>query len=179
MSAPGGPVTPGAPVTPDAFRAAVQGMAAGVAVVSTALRGLQHAITATSFTWVSVEPPLLLVCVHQDARFLDAVEETGTWGLSLLTSGQRAAAAWLATPGRPAVGQLAQVPHGPGPVTGVPLLTGALAAFECRTTAAHPGGDHVIVVGEVVSIGGQPQSPAGDAPDDPLVRFRGSYRRLA
>ena len=179
MSDPVDAVGPAGPVDPDAFRAAVQGMAAGVAVVSTALRGLQHAITATSFTWVSVEPPLLLVCVHEDARFLDAVEETGTWGLSLLTSGHRAAAAWLATPGRPAVGQLEQVPHGPGPVTGVPLLTGALAAFECRTTAVHPGGDHVIVVGEVVSIGGQPAPPAAGGRDDPLVRFRGSYRRLA
>ena len=160
------------PVGPDEFRAAVQGIAGGVAVVSTALRGLQHAITATSFTWLSVEPPLLLVCVHEDARFLDAVEETGLWGLSLLTAGQRAAASWLATPGRPAVGQLERVPHAPGPVTGVPLLAGALATFECRTTDAHPGGDHVIVMGEVLAV-------STSAADDPLVRFRGNYRRLA
>ena len=177
-----GPLPP-APVGPDEFRAAVQGIAGAVAVVSTQLRRTQHAITATSFTWVSVEPPLLLVCVHEDARFLDAVEETGTWGLSLLTSAQRASAAWLATPGRPAVGQLARVPHAPGPVTGVPLLTGALATFECRTTAAHPGGDHVIVVGEVVSTA-TAAAPAGGvgggaAGEDPLIRFRGSYRRLA
>ena len=160
------------PVGPDEFRAAVQGIAGGVAVVSTVLRGTQHAITATSFTWVSVEPPLLLVCVHEDARFLDAVEETGLWGLSLLTAGQRAAASWLATPGRPAVGQLERVPHAPGPVTGVPLLEGALATFECRTTDAHPGGDHVIVVGEVLAT-------STSAEGDPLVRFRGNYRRLA
>lgn len=162
-------------VDPEAFRAAVSDIASGVAVVSTTVRGTQHAITATSFTWVSREPPLLLVCVHEDARFLDAVEETGTWGLSLLGQAHRSAAAWLATPGRPARGQLERVPHRAGAVTGAPLLDGALAAFECRTTAVHPGGDHAIVVGEVVSL----STPAGAPPDDPLVRFRGSYRHLA
>jgi flavin reductase (DIM6/NTAB) family NADH-FMN oxidoreductase RutF len=163
-------------VDPDAFRAAVSDIASGVAVVSTALRGVQHAITATSFTWVSVEPPLLLVCVHEDARFLDAVAETGTWGLSLLAAGHRAVAAWLATPGRPAIGQLDRVPHTPGAATGVPLVDGALAAFECRTTAVHPGGDHAIVVGEVVAL---VAGPAGAGGGDPLVRFRGSYHALA
>lgn len=158
-------------------------MAGGVAVASTALRGVQHAITATSFTWVSVEPPLLLVCVHEDARFLDAVTETGVWGLSLLASGQRAVAAWLATPGRPAVGQLDRVPHTAGGATGVPLLDGALVAFECRTTAVHPGGDHAIVVGEVVGLAVPPTAggPVSGAPGGggPLVRFRSSYHGLA
>ncbi|MBC3761506.1 flavin reductase family protein [Quadrisphaera oryzae] len=162
-------------VDPDAAAAAFEGFAAGVAVASTRWRGLDHAITVTSCTWVSREPPLLLVCVHEDARFLDAVEGAGTWGLSLLPAGARATAGWLATPGRPAVGQLDRVPHRPGPVTGAPLLEGALEAFECRTTAVHPAGDHAVVVGLVVGLA----APAGGAADAPLVRFRRSYHGLA
>lgn len=172
---------PGGAVDPDAFAGVVEEIAAGVSVVSTTSRGLQHAITATSYTWASREPPLLLVCVHEDARFLDAVDASGTWGLSLLNAAQRSTAAWLATPGRPAVGQLDRVPHAAGAVTGVPLLDGALATFECRTTAVHEAGDHAVVVGLVVAMtvgpGGSPEGPG--APRDPLVRFRGNYRRLA
>ncbi|TNM68586.1 flavin reductase [Streptomyces sp. NP160] len=156
----------------DAAAAAFEGIAAGVAVASTRWRRLDHAITVTSYTWVSREPALLLVCVHEDARFLDAVEGAGAWGLSLLPQSARATATWLSTPGRPAVGQLDRVPHRSGPTTGVPLLDGALAAFECRTTAVHPAGDHVVVLGEVVGLG-------PTTGEKPLVRFRRSYHALA
>ncbi|PWJ56171.1 NADH-FMN oxidoreductase RutF, flavin reductase (DIM6/NTAB) family [Quadrisphaera granulorum] len=159
---------------PDAAAAAFQSIAAGVAVASTRWRGVDHAITVTSYTWVSREPPVLLVCVHEDARFLDAVEEAGVWGLSLLPDSARAVANWLATPGRPARGQLDRVPHQAGPVTGVPLLDGCLATFECRTTAVHPAGDHAVVLGLVVGLG---QSPTGPS-TKPLVRFARSYHAL-
>ncbi|SDQ71048.1 flavin reductase family protein [Quadrisphaera sp. DSM 44207] len=185
------PEAVGPPVDPQDFRTAVSGVAGHVAVASTTLRRMDHAITVTSYTWVSLDPPLLLVCVHEDARFLDAVLETGTWGLSVLGEGGRRAAEWLATPGRPVVDQLARVPHSRGPATGAPLVDGALLAFECRTTATHPGGDHVVVVGEVVGItrpavpadapGGVPAgaAPPGPTPPGPLVRYLSEYRRLA
>ncbi|MGQ7297801.1 flavin reductase family protein [Quadrisphaera sp. KR29] len=166
----------GGGVDPDAAAAAFEEIAAGVAVASTRWRGQDHAITVTSCTWVSREPPLLLVCVHEDARFLDAVEGAGTWGLSLLGEGARATASWLATPGRPAVGQLDRVPHTPGAVTGVPLLDGALAGFECRTTDVHPAGDHAVVLGAVVGLRPGAAAAAGEKP---LVRFRRSYHALA
>lgn len=162
----------------DAVAAAVEDIASGVAVATTRWRGLEHAITVTSYTWVSREPPLLLVCVHEDARFLDAVEESGVWGLSLLASGSGATASWLSTPGRPAVGQLDRVPHAAGPATGVPLLAGALASFECRTTASHPAGDHVVVVGEVVGLEHPAGGPSAGSTSSPLVRFRRSYHAL-
>lgn len=170
-------------VDPDAAASAFEGIAAGVAVASTRWRGLDHAITVTSYTWVSREPPMLLLCVHEDARFLDAVEGSGAWGLSLLPSRARATAGWLATPGRPAVGQLDRVPHRAGAVTGAPLLDGALEAFECRTTAVHPAGDHAVVVGLVVGLGGGAPGAAPAAGSagtaEPLVRFRRSYHALA
>ena len=112
------------------------------------------------------------MCVHEDARFLDAVEETGYLGLSRSPwTDARSPPGWPPR-GRPARGQLDRVPHTLGPVTGVPLVDGALSTFECRTTATHPGGDHAIVVGEVVGMRALHPGPG----DEPLVRFRGAYR---
>ena len=178
-------------VDPEAFRAAVSGIAGHVGIAATTLRGMDHAITVTSYTWLSVDPPLLLLCVHEDARFLDAVLETGAWGPSLLGAAGRPVADWLATPGRPVVGQLSRVPHTRGAATGVPLVGGALLSFECRTTATHPGGDHVILVGRVVGMAareaGAEEGSAGpgrtgthrDGAGGPLLRYFSEYRTLA
>jgi flavin reductase (DIM6/NTAB) family NADH-FMN oxidoreductase RutF len=95
------------------------------------------------------------------------------WGVSVLAEASRGASQWLATRGRPLHGQLDRVPHHRGEVTGVPLLDQSLATFECRTTALHPGGDHSIVVGEVVAV----ELP--DVPGRPLVYYRGGYTHLA
>jgi len=66
-------------------------------------------------------------------------------------------------------------PHHPGPVTGHPILDDALASLECRTYATHPGGDHTILVGQVLSVTGP---PAGAEPPGPLLYHDGRYRRL-
>jgi flavin reductase len=154
------------------FRRAVGRFATGVCVVSTVLDGRDHAMTANAFTSVSLDPLLVLVCVEQDARFHDAVLDAGFWGVSVLDERARAVAEWLATPGRPLLGQLAPVAHHRGPVTGVALADDSLATLECRTSAVHPAGDHVIVVGEVVGVGLAPEGHG------PLVYHRSSYRLL-
>lgn len=166
-------VPPGAP-SPDIalFRRAVGRFATGVCVVSTLTGGRDHAMTANAFTSVSLDPLLVLVCVEQDSRFHDAVLDAGVWGVSVLDERARGAAEWLATPGRPLVGQLDPVPHHRGAVTGVALVDAALATLECRTTSAHLAGDHVIVVGEVVSVGLAPEGHG------PLLYHRSSYRSL-
>ena len=74
--------------------------------------------------------------------------------------------------GRPLAGQLDAVRHHPGPLTAAPILNDALAAMECRTTAVHDGGDHSIVVGEVLAVS-EPR-PAGG----PLLYYSSHYRRL-
>ncbi|HKG51829.1 MAG TPA: flavin reductase family protein [Actinomycetales bacterium] len=154
------------------FRRAAARFVTGVTVVSTRVGSTDHAMTANAFTSVSLEPLLVLICVEQDARFHDAVEAAGVWGVSVLDESARAVSQWLATRGRPLHGQLDRVPHHRGEVTGVPLLEQSLAAFECRTTALHPGGDHSIVVGEVIGV----ELP--DSPARPLVYHRGSYTHL-
>jgi flavin reductase (DIM6/NTAB) family NADH-FMN oxidoreductase RutF len=116
---------------------------------------------------------LLLVCIEREGRFHDAVLEAGIWGISVLSGGDRPGADWLATRGRPLHGQLDRIPHHQGPQTGVALLDNALSAFECRTTAVHPAGDHSIVVGKVVSV--MSAAHSGEA----LVYYRGRYGTLA
>jgi flavin reductase (DIM6/NTAB) family NADH-FMN oxidoreductase RutF len=156
----------------DAFRAAVGRFATGVTVVTTRADGVDHAMTANAFASVSLEPLLVLVCVEKDARFHDAVLASGFWGVSVLDETARASATWFATRGRPLHGQLDRHPHTPGPVTGAPLLEASLATLECRTRAVHDGGDHDIVVGEVLSL--DVPRPGGQ----PLLWYRGRYHTL-
>ena len=92
-------------------------------------------MTVSAFASVSLEPPLVLFCAEKIARFHDAVLAAGSWAVSILAEDAEKTARWLATRGRPLDGQLDGVPHHPGPVTGAPLLDGALATLECQTTA--------------------------------------------
>lgn len=166
---------PGAPwPSPDVetYRRAAGRFATGVCVVTTRDGRLDHAITVSSFASVSLDPVLVLVCVHQDSRFLDAVSETRTWGLSVLAARARPAAAWLATPGRPVVDQLAQVPHRRGPLTGAALLDGSVATMECATEAEHAAGTHVLLVGRVLDVGLGPED------ERPLLHHRGAFSEL-
>jgi flavin reductase (DIM6/NTAB) family NADH-FMN oxidoreductase RutF len=156
-------------VDQDVFRRTIGHFATGVTVVTTVLEGLDHAMTASAFTSVSLEPPSVLVCVDKEARFRDAVLESGTWGVSVLSVAGRRAADWLATKGRPLVGQLDRFPHHRGPVTGAALLDDSIAWLECRTIAVHDGGDHDIVLGQVVELA------LGDRDAAPLVYYRGHY----
>ena len=163
---------PRAAVDPDRFRLAIGRFATGVTVLTTFAAGHDHAMTANAITSVSIEPLLVLACVEVDARFHDAIAESGVWGLSVLAASQRPVAEWLSTQGRPLHGQLDRIPHTRGPVTGVALLSGALSTVECRTTDMHPAGDHSIVVGEVVSLS------STEHPSDALVYYRSRYQGL-
>lgn len=155
-----------------AFRRAVGHFASGVTVVTTRLGTVDHAMTASAFTSVSLDPLLVLVCVDKEARFRDAVLESGTWAVSVLSVADRRAAEWFAMKGRPLIGQLDRHPHHRD-MTGAALLDSAVAWLECRTHAVHDGGDHDIVVGAVVS------ALEGDRDGVPLVYHRGRYGRLA
>jgi len=97
------------------------------------------------------------------------------WAVSILAEDGEKTARWLATRGRPLEGQLDGLAHHPGPVTGAPLLDGALATLECQTFAVYDGGDHSIVVGRVIGVG----APADTPPRGPLIHHSGRYRRLS
>jgi flavin reductase (DIM6/NTAB) family NADH-FMN oxidoreductase RutF len=159
-------------VDPAAFRRAAGAFATGITVISARVDGIDHAMTVTAFTTVSLDPVLVLFCAEKIARFHDAVLARGTWAVSVLNAEAEKTARWLATRGRPLEGQLDALRHHPGPLTGAPVLDDALSALECRTTAVHDGGDHSIVVGEVLGVS-EPH-PGGE----PLLYYGSRYRRL-
>lgn len=154
----------------DEFRDVVSRLPAGVAVVSLRWRGSVHATTVSSVASVSLDPPLLLFCVHADARLREALDDVDLWSLSVLADDQGPTADWLASAGRPVVGQLDRVPHREAPLSRGVLVDGAAAWFECRTSAIHPAGDHDVVVGEVLSAVPGPPAAGG------LVHLRGRLR---
>jgi len=154
------------------FRGAIGRLAAGVAVIAIRWRGTDHAMTASAVTSVSLDPALLLFCVHVDARFRDALDDVDLWTVSVLSDTAGPVADWFASPGRPAVDQLARIAHTRAPRSGAAWIADAAAWFECRTTEIHRAGDHDIVVGTVLEAHQGPASAGG------LVHHRGRTRGL-
>ncbi len=161
------------PVDNASFRHAAGHFPSGIMVVCTSLDGILHAMTVSAFASVSLEPLLVLFCAEKIARFHDAVMAAGVWSASILDEDSEKTARWLAIRGRPLTGQLDTIGHHPGEETGMPVLDAAIAALECRTTAVHDGGDHSIVVGQVVGVSGLREQA------EPLIHHAGRYRRLA
>jgi flavin reductase (DIM6/NTAB) family NADH-FMN oxidoreductase RutF len=146
----------------------------GVALLTTrAPDGVDHAMTANSVTSVSLDPILLLVCVEHASRLHGALLASGLWGISVLAADAEPLSRRLARRGHSTAEALATVPHHRGALTGAVLLDGALSTVECRTWAAHPGGDHTVVIGAVLAVA----TPRPDLP--PLTWHRGRYTGLA
>jgi flavin reductase len=164
---------PGGSIDSVEFRTALGRFASGITIMSTSQDGVAHAMTANAFTSVSLDPPLVLVCVDHGVRMHDAVLDCGFWAVSVLSERHRELADRFAKSGRDLYGQFDGVATQSGPKTGCPVIEGALSWLECRTWATYPGGDHTIVVGEVLSLGAGP-------PDDPaaLIYYGGQYRAL-
>ena len=160
------------PVDDAAFRQVLGRFTSGVTVVSTVQGGVDHALTASAFCSVSLDPRLVLVAVDRRNRFHDAVLAAGTWGVSVLEQRARDAATWFATRGRPLEGQFGAYSHHRGARTGCALLSDALGWLECRTWQTYDGGDHTLVVGEVVF------AQASDDADEPLLYYRSHYGSL-
>jgi flavin reductase len=156
-------------LTSVAFRQAMSRYASGVAIITTRVDSVDHAMTATAFSSVSLSPPLVLVCVKRNARFHEAITQSGRWAVSILRSKDRAVAELLSQSGHGVHERLHGVAHSPGPVAGSALLDAALATLECETTAVHPAGDHSIFVAQVLRARADPRS------GEPLVHFESGY----
>lgn len=137
-------------VDPEQFRQVLARFAAGVTIVTTWADDVDHAMTATAFSSLSLDPPLVLVCVDKSARFHSAILASGEWAVSILSEDAEAISSWLATRGRQLQDQLGGIGHSRGQ-TRAALLTDAIGWIECRTWATYEGGDHTIVVGEVLA----------------------------
>jgi len=150
-----------------AFRDVMGVFATGVAVITTEIDGMPQGMTVNSLTSLSVDPPLLLVCLTNGTRTAAAVITRGAFVVNVLTRNQRHLSDRFARPGTPHFEQLPTVlSHG-----GIPTLPGCAGHIECDVAAVHSGGDHLIVVGRVRACRAAPASP--------LLFYRGHYHRLA
>ena len=167
-------MTESATPTPDRFRAVMGRFVTGITIMTAvAADGQPHGMTANAVTSVSLAPPLVLVCVDRSAIMADVMEEAQGFALSFLRAEQQERSQWFADSDRPVgTAQFDGVPTLERP-TIAPVLADALAWVDCRTWASYDGGDHVIVVGEVVDLG------ETDDPDaTPLLYDRGGYAHV-
>jgi flavin reductase (DIM6/NTAB) family NADH-FMN oxidoreductase RutF len=157
-------LTPG-PGRTRALRDAFGRFATGVTVITTATPDGPVAITANSFSSLSLDPPLLLWSPGKFSKRFGVFAGAEYFAVHVLAAEQGALCTRFARDGRAFEG-LGAVP-GPG---GAPLLPDCLARFACRTAAVHDGGDHAIVVGEVLSFALREGAP--------LVFSQGAYGRF-
>ena len=153
---------------PRTLRDALGCFATGVTVVTcVGADGNPAGLTVNSFTSVSLDPPLLLVCLAKEALSAGALTEASHFAVNVLQTGQRPASIRFSTRDEDRFGT---TPWSCGE-DGAPILADSLGGFECERYPVHDGGDHHILVGKVVKA-------SFDASLDPLLFFRGSYRRL-
>jgi flavin reductase (DIM6/NTAB) family NADH-FMN oxidoreductase RutF len=155
------------PVSPDEFRNAMSRFASGVTVVSTRdAAGKLHGITVSSFCSVSLQPPMVLICIEKGTTSHPAFEESGVFIVNILNEEHSWLSEKFADPQRD---KFDGVDHRPG-LEGIPILNDALASLECRITFSYHGGDHSIFVGQVENV--------NVADGGPLLYFRGGYGAL-
>jgi flavin reductase (DIM6/NTAB) family NADH-FMN oxidoreductase RutF len=150
------------------LREALGMFATGVTVVTVG-GPAPHGMTANSFTSVSLDPPLVLVCVNRDSVMQRRLARADCFAVSVLDAAQLDVARRFADRSRPGgAAQFDGIDCEPGGCSGAPLIGGALAWLECRRWRAYDGGDHWIHVGRVLSVR---RAAAGDA----LMFFEGHY----
>jgi len=156
-------------ISPDEFRRVLGHFASGVTVITVCDGdGRPTGLTASAFTSVSLEPPLVLVCVDHKAQSYPALAAGKMFAVNILCLEQEAVSRRFAT--TKIDNKFDGVPFTLSPL-GLPLIDNALAQLECATVNVHLEGDHTIFVGRVE------RSHAG--PGAPLVYYRGKYDRLS
>ena len=163
-----------APTTPTSseFRLALGQFATGVTVV-TAERspGRVHGMTANSFTSVSLDPPLILICVSHAAQLLPMVKRQKRFGVNILKNNQRAISEYFARTEESADTEKQLGIRYRWTEKGIPLLEDALVNLTCNVVDSHVAGDHTIFIAEVESV----EIYDGE----PLLYLRGNYRHVA
>ena len=153
-------------VNPEEFRLALKRFATGVTVVTVGGGSHPHGMTASAFASVSLEPPLVLVCLDKSSTTRSLILEHETFAVNVLSGDQEHVSRSFAKRGTKPFEELA---HHPG-ANGDPLLDGAIAWIECEVHEIVEAGDHDIVIGKVIACDARGGSP--------LVYFDQEYRSL-
>ncbi|MGE0682086.1 MAG: flavin reductase family protein [Candidatus Binatia bacterium] len=154
-------------IDPRELRNVMGNFATGVTIITTKdAAGKPFGLTANAFSSLSLDPPLLLICVDKKVDCYACFEETKVFGVNFLSESQDQLSTRFATKG---IEKFEGVPYTLGEL-GVALLDGAVAHLECKLVTAYEGGDHTIYIGEIQN--------ARVLNDRPLLFFRGKYYKL-
>jgi flavin reductase (DIM6/NTAB) family NADH-FMN oxidoreductase RutF len=158
-------------LTSQLFRRVVGHFTTGVTVVTVERQpGLVHGMTANSFTSVSLDPLLILICVDHNARLLSFLDLQGRFGVNILKDDQQSISEHFAKPVQDDEANERLGIHFRWTSTGIPLLQDALAHLGCNVVAKYPAGDHTLFLADVESM---------DASEgNPLLYHLGKYRRM-
>lgn len=141
------------------FRGVLSMWASGVSVVTSNDDGMLYGVTVSSFSSLSLDPPLVLVCLANSNRILSMVQTSKGFAVSILASDQAAASSYFARPGRLPTPDFTEI-AGEWTRAGQPVIAGALAWMTCSLEVLLPQGDHTILIGRVndtsVSTGKKP-----------------------
>ena len=177
------------------FRQVMGHFTTGVTIVTTSSKGVLAGLTVNSFCSVSLEPPLVLVCVDLHSSTLPMFRESGVFAVNMLTEEQEELSRCFATPNKDRFGAFCHAPNYTV-ATGAPVLTDVLAFVDARIVAEYPGGDHAIFLGQVEAIGFEGKVLFINEEDSqlyhqsgrnghtairnekPLAYYRGQYRRI-
>ncbi len=154
------------PVDDAQFKMAMSHFASGVTIVTTEHEGKSYGLTVASFASLSLHPPLVIVCIEKAVKSYNAINASGKFGVSILSSEQSDLSNRFASK---LDDKFAGAATTRGEL-GIPLIDGALCTIECRLRDQLPGGDHTIFVGEVVGVHAREGAP--------LVYFRSGYRQI-
>ncbi len=153
------------------FRNALGMFPSGVTVVTTGTEPNFVGMTAQSFSSLSLDPPLVLVCVDKSASVLSLLKETGAFTVNILPDTAMDTSNFFASSKRPAPPhQFDDHEHVLG-VTGQPRLAAATMVFDCDIHSVINGGDHEIIIGEVKAFVKQ-------SDDEPILFYGGNYRKM-
>ncbi|MGI8401514.1 MAG: flavin reductase family protein [Gemmatimonadaceae bacterium] len=154
-------------VTPDEFRSVLGRFPSGVTVVTTkAPDGSDAGMTVSAFSSVSLQPPLVLICIEKSASAYRALTSSTGFVVNILSAGQEQIARRFAIID---IDRFEGVGYGRSQ-NGIAVLDDVLGVIECNTFAQHDAGDHTIIVGEVEAARAETGTP--------LLYYRGGYAQL-
>ena len=130
-----------------------------------------HGMTANSFTSVSLDPLLILICVDENAKLLPLVRRQKRFGVNILKENQQAISEYFAQPEESEDIEKSLGIRFRWTESGIPLLEEALTHLTCEVVSSYVAGDHTIFIAEVISV------EVYDG--EPLLYFRGDYRKIA
>ncbi len=147
------------------FRDVIGRFASGVTIITTTVDGAPFGTTASAVSSLSMEPPMVLVCLNKTSETQAAILKAGTFAVNILAEGQQELAYQFARKGD----KFANTTYARG-IDGVPVLGGTLAHLECRVVETVTGGTHTVFLAHVAVAAGHERSP--------LTYFRGRFGRL-